>query len=656
MLCVSSFTDPLLLEAFSLDMDTGALTLSFNKNVSAHNVDPTAITLMSGLQGLQSHSVLWAECDEDRGCTDAPSVTIYFSQDDQNYLKQNTLLCTAVDNTFMSFESSVIIDLGGYNVKIVHPGTSNKLQASKHIEDTTPPQLVSFDMDVDSATFYLRFSEAVDAETFSITTAGQLVLKNPVADGFSVDFFGTDWYSNGSESISTVVVLVAEEVVGEVIPVLYRQQTEHSLLDSSGGLVEDWNANVQAPTSDSPVVNLDGLHLLTLLADYPFVFDRASHAFLITFPCEVPIVYAAESVELMNNDPYRATRIYPMNQEYYYGEGSVFSYYLPDELIREIAPLDDIAKGVGNTFLRIKEPFCGEEGQIVVRASQYDITSDVIHLVAFTLDMDQLTLQLTFDNLLDYGSPMQPSLVTIQSDESSDRFHVSLSSESQYEIIDWRVDVNLAESDVAALRDQGIARDITTSYLSLQSDVVFDLYGRGAEVIPTTRAIQAERYIAGVPPQPTTLDAFSFDCSSGLLSLTFSQRVYTKTFDLTQLWLENERGTQFSVWKGSYAEEYTSTPTIQLDPVALGDLRGMLGFLVNTQYIYLRYSEDLVYDINDNLVDATRPRLHLMGGQECPCHIGYKLSSDATDCVGKSRHDATCVGVKGATIFMCCRQ
>ena len=635
MLSVCSCTDPLFLDAFFLDMDTGGLTLSFNKNVSAHNVDPTAITLMNGLEGLQSHTVLWAECDEDRGCTDGPSITIYLSQDDQNYLKQNTLLCTAVANTFMSFESSVIIDLGGYNVKIVHPGTSNKLQASQHVEDTTRPQLVSFDMDVDDATFYLRFSEAVNAETFNITTAGQLVLKNPVADNFSVDFFGTDWYLNGSESISTVIVLVAEEVVGEVIPVLYRQQTEHSLMDSGGGLVEDWNGNVQAPSSANPVVNLDGLHLLTLLAEYPFVFDRASHAFLITFPCEVPIVYAAESVELLNSDPYRATRIYPMDEEYYYGEGSVFSYYLPDELVREIAPLDDIAKGVGNTFIRIKEPFCGEEGQIVVRASQYDITSDVIHLVAFTLDMDHLTLQLTFDNLLDYDSPMQPSLVKVQSDESSDRFSVSLSPESRHEIIDWRVDVHLADSDVAALRDQGIARDITTSYLSVQSDVVLDLYGRHAEVVPNTRAIQAERYIPGVPPQPTTLDAFSFNCASGLLSLTFSQRVYTKTFDLTQLWLENERGTRFSVWKGTYTVEYTSTPTIQLDPVALEDIRGMLGFLVNTQYTYLRYSEDLVYDINDNLVDASRPHLQMTGGQACPCQVGYELSSNATYCVGE---------------------
>ena len=365
MLSVCSCTDPLFLEAFFLDMDTGRLTLSFNKNVSAHNVDPTAITLMNDLQGLQSHTVLWAECDEDRGCTDGPSITIYLSQDDQNYLKQNTLLCTAMANTFMFFESSVIIDLGGYNVKIVHPGTSNNLQATQHVEDTTRPQLVSFDMDVDDATFYLRFSEAVNAETFNITTAGQLVLKNPVADNFSVDFFGTDWYLNGSESISTVIVLVAEEVVGEVIPVLYRQQTEHSLMDSSGGLVEDWNGNVQAPSSANPVVNLDGLHLLTLLAEYPFVFDRASHAFLITFPCEVPIVYAAESVELLNSDPYRATRIYPMDEEYYYGEGSVFSYYLPDELVREIAPLGDIAKVLATLSFALKSPSVEKRGRLL---------------------------------------------------------------------------------------------------------------------------------------------------------------------------------------------------------------------------------------------------------------------------------------------------
>ena len=324
-----------------------------------------------------------------------------------------------------------------------------------------------------------------------------------------------------------------------------------------------------------------------------------------------------------------------MEQEYYFGDRSVFSYFFPDELIRELAPFDDIAKTVDNTFIRIQEPFCGEEGQIVVRASQYDIVSDIIHLVAFTLDMDQLTLQLTFDNLLDYNSPVDPSPVKIQSSETSDTFSVSLSSSSQYEIIDWRVDINLAESDVATLRDQGIARDITSSHLSIQSDVVRDIFGRNVEVIPENNALRAQRYVAGVPPEPTTLDAFSFDCTSGLLGLTFSQRVNTKTFDLTQLWLENERGTVFSVWRGTYTEEYTVTSSILLDPVALTDIHGMLGFLVNTEYIYLSHSMNLVYDINDNLLNVTIPRLQLSSGQACPCQIGYELSPNATYCVGE---------------------
>ena len=629
------FVDPLFLDDFALDMNTGALMLNFNKNVSAHNVDPTAITLMSDLEGSETHCLLWAECDEDRGCTDGPSITIYLSQDDQNYLKQNTLLCTAMANTFMSFESSVIIDLGGYNVKIVHPGTSNKLQATQHMEDTTRPQLVSFDMDVDNATFYLRFSEAVNAETFNITTAGQLVLKNPVADNFSVDFFGTDWYLNGSESISTVIVLVAEEVMEEVIYIMYRGQAVYSLMDSGGGLVEDWNGNVQAPSSANPVVNLDGLHLLTLLAEYPFVFDRASHAFLITFPCEVPFVYEASNVELLNDHPYKATKIYPMSDEYYYGDSNTFSYFLPDELTREIAPLGDVAKVMDNTFLRLKEPFCGETGQLVVRGN-VEVTSDIIHLVSFTLDMDRQKLQLTFDNLLDYDSPVDPSQVKIQKSNESDEFSVSLSPSSRWKIYEWRLDIFLEPSDVDAFLTMGLARDITTSYLSVQSDVVVDLYERRVEVIPNTRAIQAERYIPGVPPQPTTLDAFSFNCTSGLLSLTFSQRVYTKTFDLTQLWLENERGENVTIWKGTYTVEYTDSPEIQLTPEAMEFISGRLGFLVNPAHVYLGFTENLVYDINDNLLNASSPFLtNGPDGVACRCHSGYQLTVNHSYCIGE---------------------
>ena len=630
-----SHIDPLFLDDFALNMNTGALRLTFNKNVSAHSVDPTAITLINNLQGVESHSVLWAECDEDRGCTDSPSITIYLSQDDQNYLKQNTLLCTSLANTFMSFMSTVITDLGGYNVRIVQPGTSNKLQASQYIEDTTSPHLVSFNMDVDNATFYLRFSEAVDAETFNITSVGQLVLKNPLADNFTVDFFGTDWYLNGSESISTVIVLVASEVMENVIYILYRGQAEHSLMDSSGGLVQDWNSNIEVPTTELSVVNLDGLYLLTLLADYPFVFERASHAFIVTFPCSVPTVYDASNVELLNDHPYKATKIYPMSDEYYYGDLYTFAYFLPDELTRELAPLGDVAKTMDNTFLRLREPFCGETGQLVVRGN-VEVTSDIIHLVAFTLDMDQLTLQLTFDNLLDYNSPVDPSLVKIQSSESSDTFSVSLSSSSQYEIIDWRMDISLADSDVVALRDQGIARDITTSHISVQPGVVSDIYGRNVEEIPNTGAIRAQRYIPGMIPEPTMLLAFSFNCTSGLLSLNFSQRVNTRTFDLTQLWLENERQERVTIWKGTYVMEYTDSPEILLDPEAMEFISGRLGFLVNPEHIYLGFTEDLVYDINDNLLNASNP--FLANGPDtvaCRCHNGYQLTVNQSYCIGE---------------------
>ena len=629
------FIDPLFLDDFALDMNTGALRLNFNKNVSAHNVDPTAITLMSDLEGSETHCLLWAECDEDRGCTDSPSITIYLSQDDQNYLKQNTLLCTAIIDTFMSFESSVIIDLGGYNVKIVQPGTSNKLQASQYIEDTTSPHLVSFDMDVDNATFYLRFSEAVDAETFNITSAGQLVLKNPLADNFTVDFFGTDWYLNGSESISTVIVLVAEEVMEEVIFILYRGQAEHSLMDSSGGLVHDWNSNIEVPTTDSPVVNLDGLYLLTLLADYPFVFDRASHAFLITFPCEVPFVYDASNVELLNDHPYKATKIYPMSEEFYYGDGNIFAYFLPDELTRELAPLGDVAKVMDNTFLRLREPFCGETGQLVVRGN-IEVTSEFIHLVTFTMDMDRSKVQLTFDNLLDYNSRVDPSQVMLQKDNDSAEFNVSLSASSRWKIYEWRLDIFLEPSDVEALRTQGIARDITTSHMSVQPGVVSDIYGRNVTVIPVTRAIQAERYIPGVPPERTMLTLFSFNCTSGLLSLTFSQRVNTKTFDLTQLWLENERQERVTIWKGTYVIEYTDSPEIQLDPEAMEFISGRLGFLVNPEHIYLGFTQNLVYDIYNNLLNASNPFLGSSpNGVACRCHNGYQLTVNQSYCIGE---------------------
>ena len=631
-LVCSLHPDPLFLTSFNLDLDTGHFVLSFNKNVSASTVRPSALTLYgtSNTSTGPAHTIMSAECTEEIGCLDGPSVVLALSDDDLNTIKSYPNLCTERSNCFLMFESSLVVDLGGYPIK-----EDNISKATQVTADATPPNLLGVGLDFSNdGAIYLMFSEAVDPSTFNISGI-QLLLQNGPSRNYTFDVSNVDSVSvNGTYNISTVVAIVADGILDNMIENVLRNLLQETSFSVSSGIIKDYAGLDARPASGLPLYRSDGEEALTLKIDYPFVFDMETQSFRVTFPCAVPDRFAGRNFTIVNNEVPVATQMFEMTDDYYGGYQKDLVFYLTDDAIKNIVNLADIGTTTANTFVFISKSFCDEQGPLLVQATEVSPTTQQLELVAFTVDLSQSKLQLTFDSLL--GDVVDVSQITLQKEENSDQFNHTFLGNS-FAVLDWRLDVVLSPEDLTMMRTFGIAQSISDSFVTVGPNVARDLYGNGVNPILSNSGLQAARFIGAVEPQPTTLQSFSFNCDSGGLQLTFSQFIYTATLDLTKAMLMNERGDSLTLFDGEYEIEYTNIIDITLPLDAISTIRSTPGFLVSSEHIYLRVEEALVYDINDLLLNVENDTLPASSAVGCPCVKGYILNGNMTDCDGEWR-------------------
>ena len=159
---ISADLIPPSLENFSLDMDDGVLSLTFDENVVPSTFNSSLILLQSSFN---SNAVnLTLSSSELVTNTTSQILNIQLSSTDLDAIKVETSLGTDVRNTYISFVAGIVQDRARNSAFRI--GTDNARQAANLILDTTRPNLIAFDLDMNTATLRLEFDEAVDHQTF----------------------------------------------------------------------------------------------------------------------------------------------------------------------------------------------------------------------------------------------------------------------------------------------------------------------------------------------------------------------------------------------------------------------------------------------------------------------------------------------------------
>ena len=159
-------TRPELL-GFDLDIDSGSLTFSFSETVLSSSVNPSAITVQSleTLELTMENRSLYFTLTNQENITSLSNTILHLqmTKSDLNELKSRSRLATSETDSFVSLTERAFADVFGNF--IVPVSNSNATQVSNYTEDSSPPQLMSFNVDLNQGQIVFRFSEIVNATT-----------------------------------------------------------------------------------------------------------------------------------------------------------------------------------------------------------------------------------------------------------------------------------------------------------------------------------------------------------------------------------------------------------------------------------------------------------------------------------------------------------
>ncbi|KAL5489591.1 hypothetical protein EMCRGX_G018701 [Ephydatia muelleri] len=164
---VRSFTSDVVnpvLMGFDLNLTLNTLTLYFSETVNASSLNVGGITLQAAYTSTGAFYTLTAGGTQSQ---DGPVIIILLNTNDVNRIKQFITLATSKATTHLSVTNTTISDMSKNPLIPILPIAA--LQVNVYTADIVPPQLVSFSLDLNSATLTLSFSETVNSLTLIVT-------------------------------------------------------------------------------------------------------------------------------------------------------------------------------------------------------------------------------------------------------------------------------------------------------------------------------------------------------------------------------------------------------------------------------------------------------------------------------------------------------
>jgi len=170
-------------EQYTLNLNTGFISMSFSDVMNFSSFDPTSLTLQNQRsEPTESYSLKTSLSSQRISDT----LSFQMSMDDYNNILSNTNLATSSSNTFLSFGDDLVQDVGGQ--AIISAPTSDALPPENYVEDQTLPAVASFNLDLNSGILLSTFSEpivvgSIRLSSMQIQTSEQAIINRTFSLG-----------------------------------------------------------------------------------------------------------------------------------------------------------------------------------------------------------------------------------------------------------------------------------------------------------------------------------------------------------------------------------------------------------------------------------------------------------------------------------------
>ena len=152
------------LVAFSLNLETTSMSLTFSEPVLVSSFDPVQITIVSSLNPVNAIIYQLTGGDVNSSVLASNVINFHLSEQDVIYLKRTNNIATGRENTYISVSTHLVTDTNANNNIAIE--LNSAISVSNFTADYTAPTINAFELNLTSETLTLHFDDVINSSTF----------------------------------------------------------------------------------------------------------------------------------------------------------------------------------------------------------------------------------------------------------------------------------------------------------------------------------------------------------------------------------------------------------------------------------------------------------------------------------------------------------
>ena len=612
----SDTSSPSLL-SFTFDLNTGRLFLTFDDvmNNSPGPVDATEIIFNGVSDGSDSDN----QYELTGGTTNSPNgyvTVINLTNSDLNEIKKRTDLATDIDNTYISIRAELIRDVA--NLPVTPIVNADSKQAFNVTKDTTQPELLQFNLDVNTGRLTFVFSETVNVSTLQETL---IVLQDSSDSSLVVESFSLTGGTPDPDGFQSQfdLILTSEDLNKLKESTNLGTDTTNTFLALSEGTVLDMSnnklvriplnaakmANIHANDTSSPrltnfTLDLDEGHLILTINESVNSNNVFPNQF--TFHSGPGVVDTDQMYSLMGGTV--------VNNE---GTIQTITLTTTDLNALKVRPL--LAVSTESTYLSLTSGAVidfNNQNIVAIGITNAKMADNFIPdnkpptLRGFEIHIGTGQLILTFDEIVSFGSVNPLNFTLHSSTNASEAVNFTFTGGDISQANSSVIYINITVSDINDIKSElNLATEIENTYISHAYSAVKDMNENGIVAISISEAIKAS--VVTQDQTAPTLESATLYLSTDILSLTFSETININTLTVTQITLQNHASlpTEFyTLTGGQKPSGNTHEVNIQLTRTDANSIKANTNLATMSTNTFITFPSGFVADSNGNIIDA----------------------------------------------------
>ena len=634
-------TPPNVLEFAEFNLNEGTITMNLDETINSGSFILSTIDLQSFIRNPISMFTLTSSY---LTSPNSDIITFQLTTSDIHSIKLLPDLCSDQNNCWLSFSNLFLLDMANNTINPI--SSFNAIAATKFTDDITPPNLLSYSFNLQSDFIRLTFDEPVSAKSLRPTS---LVIQNNNSSlASTLSYTLTGGYSSDSDgSIISLFLSIYDannlKSFDNLASTLFN-----TFIYINDTFIHDLASRF--PNNMLPISEYSALRTSNYTKDstppvvISFSLDLNSDTILIYFDEPIRIstleirkfVLVSDKLEPVDSLVLRGGIIDTFSD--YNGTSSILIYLIQSD-IRYLKLSTSLAQTEDSTFLIVRENAVRDMFNNSIREFQYSdaikasrLIADITRasLIGFSLDMDDGSLNLTYDDII-RTSTLYPSAFTIQNSRilNLNYMYVLTSSTATNSFDGYYITLQISQEDLNAIKlNTGLGTNIGDTYLSMRADAFDDSFARDVLAVTHEKALKANFYIED--RSAPYLFSFTLDMDLGIMILTFDEILRGISFDSQRIVLHNTYmeyidTVSYSLKTSSSSMVNSTTVTVYISKSDLNAIKALPSLVTSPLDAFISYTSLLAVDMVGNLVipihsnssfnvsvfimDTTRPNL-----------------------------------------------